>query len=338
MTAHDVQALQELCIAAAVNAGASDTAAQALAEAIMAAELRGRSAVGLEHFFDFLHGFATGGIEGSAVPEITHKGAMVWADARGGIAHTGFKEASGTLAKNARRQGCAVFLQSNSYTCGELGYFTDYFAREGLLAFASANSPALLAPPGSRRPVLGTNPISMAAPLDQGPPLLIDQASSQVAYVSIRQAAQDGRPIPEGWALDAEGEPTTNPRLALDGALLPFGDHKGANIALMVEVLAGLAGGNWSVDAPSFLGGEGSPGIGMFLLVIDPNFGNRSFPRRLRIHLERMQEKYGVQIPGRRGTKAGSTDSQQIRVPKELYARLQEAASQHRADVTLPLP
>jgi (2R)-3-sulfolactate dehydrogenase (NADP+) len=328
MQNYAVSEVHGLCLAAAMNAGASQTVAQTLADATLEAELRGRRAVGLAHFFDFLHGFRAGSIDGTAIPDVAHDGCTVWVDARGGIPHTGFNAAGPLLVDIARKQGCAVFMQHNSYTAGELGYFTDHLAKQGLLAFASANSPALLAVGGSRQPVLGTNPMSMTAPLDEGPPLMIDQAASNVAYVSIREAARDGRPIPEGWAVDSDGTPTTEPLAALDGALLPFGGHKGANMAIMAEVLAGLAGGNWSVDAPSFLEGERSPGIGMFILVIDPTFRERSFPRRLRLHLERLQRNYGVRLPGRRGARAEPADGQKIPVPENLFEKLRDAARQ----------
>lgn len=327
MHIHEVSEVHGLCVAAAMNAGASRSVAQTLADATLAAELRGRRAVGLVHFFDFVHGFRTGSIDGTASPVVTHDGCVVWANARGGIPHTGFNAAGPLLTDIARKQGCAVFMQHNSYTAGELGYFTDHLAKQGLLAFASANSPALLAVGESRRPVLGTNPLSMAAPLDEGPPLLIDQAASNVAFVSIREAARDGRTIPEGWAVDSDGTPTTEPLAALDGSLLPFGGHKGANVAIMAEVLAGLAGGNWSVDAPSFLEGDRSPGIGMFILVIDPTFGQRKFSSRLRLHLERLELNYGVRLPGRRTARTQPTDGK-IRLPEELFGQLLEAARQ----------
>ena len=91
-------------------------------------------------------------------------------------------------------------------------------------------------------------------------PLVIDQATSATAYVNLRKAAEHGEPIPEGWAIDAAGQPTTDARAALDGLLLAFGGKRGANIALMVEVLAaGMTGANWSLDCPPFDQGSDSP-------------------------------------------------------------------------------
>ena len=98
----------------------------------------------------------------------------------------------------------------------------------------------------SSEPVLGTNPLAYGIPRPSGPSLLVDQASSQTAYVNIRSAAAQQRSIPDGWAIDETGRGTTDPSAALRGALLPFGGYKGANIALLVEMLAVLSGANWS--------------------------------------------------------------------------------------------
>ena len=130
--------------------------------------------------------------------------------------------------------------------------------------------------------------------------MLIDQASSATAFVNIRQAAETGEAIPPGWAVDAAGRPTTDPRAALTGALLAFGGERGANIALMVETLAaGLTGANWSLDTPSFARGSQSPGVGLLVIALKPDLLAPDFSARLAAHLERLAAK-GVHIPGRR--------------------------------------
>ncbi len=135
----------------------------------------------------------------------------------------------------------------------------------------ATSGPALMTVPGAKAPVYCTNPIAFAAPLDQGPPLLIDQASSATAFVQLRHYAERGEPLPPGWAVDSAGEPTTDPKAALRGALLAFGGARGANIALMVEVMAaGLAGANWALDAPAFTSGDRSPGAGLLVIAITP--------------------------------------------------------------------
>ncbi|MFZ1680444.1 MAG: Ldh family oxidoreductase, partial [Rhizobiaceae bacterium] len=137
-------------------------------------------------------------------------------------------------------------------------------------------------------------------------PLLIDQSSSATAFVNVRAAASAGQVLPQGWAIDRDGKPTTDPKAAMEGALLAFGGARGANVALMVEVLsAGLSGANWSLDAPSILSGDQSPGTGLFIIAIDPEALAPGFSKRLAEQIARL-DGYGVHIPGR--TKAASAE------------------------------
>ncbi|QHK18924.1 Ldh family oxidoreductase [Pseudarthrobacter psychrotolerans] len=322
-----VAVVERLCIQAAQEAGAAEAAAAALADAIIHAELRGRSSVGVSHLFDYLAGLESGAINGAAVPLISVRGGIIACDAGKGIPHTGFLEAVDTILDVAGTHGCAVFLQNNSYTCGELGYFTDRLAEAGLVSLAAANSPALMAVGSSGRRVLGTNPISFAAPTGAQQPFLIDQASTETAFVAVREAAAAGRAIPAGWAVDSQGEPTTDSRAAVEGSLLPYGGHKGANMALVAEVLAGLAGGLWSVDAPSFTEGSASPEIGMTVLAINPRFADAAFPLRLGAHLDRLSRDYQVRIPGRRPE--GTAGKGELEIDSGLFEKLQSAAQKN---------
>lgn len=317
--------IERLCHQAAQAAGADSAAAAALAEAIVHAEQRRRTAVGVSHFFDYLAALDAGAINGRAVPKISVRGGVIHCDADRGIPHTGFLQAFDRILEVAANQGCAVFMQSSSFTCGELGFFTDRLAGAGLISMAAANSPALMAVGPGRRRVLGTNPMSFAAPTGHPYPFLVDQASSETAFVAVREAAAAGRDIPPGWAIDTHGEPTTDPNAAVGGSLLPYGGHKGANMALIAEVLAALAGGLWSVDAPSFTEGDRSPEVGMTLFVVDPGFAAPGFPQRLGAHLDRLSEDYQLQIPGRR------TDNEEpaLDIDDAVYEKLQTAANNY---------
>ena len=206
---------------AALGAGANEEAAQSLTASIIAAEAEGLSCVGLSHFIDYLEAIEAGRIDGNADPIITRPALAVYlCDARGGLAHTGFDRTIDDLAKAAKLFGVAIFSQKNAYTCGALGYFTGRLAGQGLVSFAATNGPAVLAGSGSVKPVYCTNPMSFAAPAADGAPLVIDQSSSATAFVNIRKAAEDGKKIPEGWALDVSGNPTTDPAAAMKGAML----------------------------------------------------------------------------------------------------------------------
>ncbi|MDP6623781.1 MAG: Ldh family oxidoreductase, partial [Alphaproteobacteria bacterium] len=179
---------------------------------------------------------------------------------------------------------------------------------------------------GAKRPVFCTNPMAFAAPQADGPPLLIDQSSSATAYVNIRSAAERGEDIPLGWAIDKDGQPTTDPRAALAGTMLAFGGARGANIALMVDVLAaGLSGANWSLDAPPFDQGDQCPASGLFVLAINPLPGDENFSARLAAQSKRLSQDYGVHIPGLAKAKARqSAANDGMEIDDALIARLQE--------------
>jgi len=314
-----------LCRTAAMRGGASPATAEALANASVAAERDGQPSVGMAHFLDYLEALKAGRIEGAAEPELSRPaGAIILSDAKGGAAHLGFDRAFGDLVQTGRQFGLAAFAQRNAYTCGALGYFAGRVAEAGLVALAATNGPALLAGSGSTRPVFCTNPLAFAAPVAGAAPLVIDQASSATAFVNIRKAARDGRAIPEGWAIDANGQPTTDAQAAMKGALLAFGGARGANIALMVEVLAaGLGGTNWSLDAPSFTSGAENPGSGLFVLAIEPKLFDPDFPERMAKQVKRLSDEYGVHIPGiAKGAARETAAKHGLTLARELHDRI----------------
>jgi (2R)-3-sulfolactate dehydrogenase (NADP+) len=320
-----LDAAERLCEAAALRHGASPAAARSLAAATVAAEAQGQPTVGLSHLFDYLDAMEAGRIDGAALPVISRPAPVfIMSDARGGTAHLGFDMVFDALCATARQYGVGLFAQKGAYTCGALGWFTGRLAEAGFVALAATNGPPMLAGSGGTKPVYCTNPLSLAAPVAEGAPLVIDQASSATAFLSIRRAAEEGRPIPEGWALDAEGRPTTDPREAMSGALLAFGGARGANIALMVEVLAAaLSGANWSVDAPPLSTGSQCPGTGLFVLAIDPSLLDSGFAARLGAHLDRLSAEYSVHRPGAAGWAARTAAAREgLRLPKALVDRL----------------
>jgi (2R)-3-sulfolactate dehydrogenase (NADP+) len=321
-----------LCERAARGAGANAEVAGSLARSVVAAEADGQASVGLSHFVDYLEALEAGRIDGHAAPEITRPaGAIILSDAKGGAAHPGFDRAFEDLVETAKKFGVAVFSQKNAFTCGALGYFAGRLAEQGLISMAATNGPALVVGAGGTKPVYCTNPLAFAAPAAGQPPLLIDQSSSATAFVNIRKAANAGEAIPEGWALDETGRPTTDASAAVKGTLLAFGGNRGANIALMVEVLsAGLSGANWSLDAPPFGAGSEGPGTGMFVLAIEPKLLDPDFEARMAAQLERLADKYGVHIPGPAKARARQNSREHgLGIPETVYQ-----AIARRADAT----
>jgi (2R)-3-sulfolactate dehydrogenase (NADP+) len=311
-----------LCQSAARGAGANAEVATSLARSVVAAEAEGLASVGLAHFVDYLEALEAGRIDGQAQPEITRPaGAIILSDAKGGAAHPGFDRAFDDLVDTAQKFGVAIFSQKNAFTCGALGYFAGRLAERGLAALAATNGPALVAGAGGTKPVYCTNPLAFAAPATGGPPLLIDQSSSATAFINIRKAAAAGKSIPEGWALDAAGNPTTDASAAVKGTLLAFGGSRGANIALMVEVLsAGLSGANWSLDAPPFATGSKGPGTGMFVLAIAPKLLDPDFDGRLQSQIARLSGECGVHVPGMGKLAARQKSREQgLAIPQPVY-------------------
>lgn len=312
----------ELARTALMRVGMAEPAAMALAQATVEAEMAGKRSVGFSHLTDYLRSLVDGRIAGKAEPLVTSPvPAILKCDAMGGVAQHGFSIAREELAAKAKIFGIAVFTVCNSYTTGELGWYAASLASEGLVAVAATNSNAVLAAAGSRHPVYGTNPLAFAAPLEDGDILLIDQASSATALVNIRDAAARGAAIPDTWAIDQDGQPTTNPFAAMQGALVAFGGSRGANIALMVEVLAaGLTGGNWSLDAADFQAGEASPGVGLFVLALSPQLFADGFSARLSRQVERLSADYAVHVPGLdRIKRQREAETAGIRLPRQLF-------------------
>ncbi|WP_217697868.1 Ldh family oxidoreductase [Sinomonas mesophila] len=318
--------LSELCRAAVLRHGGSPAMAASLADAIVHAELRGKSSVGVGHLFDYLDSLVEGRIDGGAQSVATWPTpSLALSDARDSIPHLAFDGVFEELVQSARANGVCVLSVRNAYTCGEVGYFVDRLARSGLVALAVANATALMSVGGSKRPVLGTNPLAFAVPGEDGPALLVDQASSHTAFVSIRQAAEAGAPIPRDWALDGEGEPTSDAREALAGALLPFGGYKGGNIALMVELLSALSGASWSVDSGPFDSGSRSPAVGMFVLCLDPARFDPAYVSRVSEHLDRLETEHGARLPGR--GKAEAARARGCEIPADILAKLRKLAA-----------
>ncbi|WP_321786365.1 Ldh family oxidoreductase [Burkholderia pyrrocinia] len=305
-------------------AGANDAIADALADAVISAELAGSKAVGFAHLPDYLDGFANGRIAVNAEPEASFPAlAAVRVDARGGIAQLAYDRVFGELVGRAKTYGVVTLGVSNGFTVGELGYYTRRLAEAGLVALGTCNATAQMTTLESGTAVFGTNPVSFAAPVANGRPFVIDQASSATAFVSVRRAAEAGEAIPDGWAVDEQGRPTTDARAAIHGLLLPFGGARGANIAMMMEILAaGVTGANWSMDAPHYAKGDDTPGVGLFLVALQADVFAPNFESRLAAQLERLA-RAGVRIPG------SHIKVHEVDVPDDVMNKVRSFGSGH---------
>lgn len=230
----------------------------------------------------------------------------------------------------AKEQGIAFLGVRNSHHCGMLGHYVEDIAKENLLGLAFSNSPAAMAPWGGCRASFGTNPIAFGCPRENADPIVVDMSLSKVARGKIMNAKQKGeRTIPEGWALDSEGNPTTDPEKALQGTMIPLGDAKGAALALMVEILtATLTGSHHAFEASSFFEAEGpSPAIGQSFIFISHAL-NPGFARDLERLVTHIADQAGTRIPGsRRFALRRKKLNEEFEIPDALHAKIVACAS-----------
>lgn len=306
-------------------AGASPANAASVAWALVMAEADGLKGHGLSRVPTYLAMLKSGKIDGRAVPIARRpKPGVLAIDAGHGFAYPAIDLALIELPELAREQGVVAAPIRRSNHCGAAGLHVERLAEQGLVALLFANTPAAIAPWGGAKPVFGTNPIAFAAPLAGREPLVIDMALSKVARGPIIAAKQKGETIPEGWALDTAGKPTTDPAAALAGTMVPLGDAKGATLAMMVEILAAaLVGTHFAFQASSFLDDKGGPpDTGQLILAIDPaGMGGHWFAERMRLLAHAIEDQDGTRLPGvRRLNLRAKAKAEGIEVPDEILS------------------
>jgi (2R)-3-sulfolactate dehydrogenase (NADP+) len=244
--------LEALIVRALEASNTSAANAASVARALTQAEIDGQKGHGLSRVPSYAAQARAGKIDGHATPASRRtRTATLMIDAANGFAYPPFDMAIDALPAIAAKTGIAAAGFARSHHFGVAGRHVERLAEKGLVALTVSNTPQAMAPWGGKRPVFGTNPIAFAAPRRDAPPLVIDMALSEGARGRILAAAQKGEPIPLGWAVDAQGQPTTDAKAALAGTLIPAGGAKGAALALMVETLAvALTGANFASLAP----------------------------------------------------------------------------------------
>jgi (2R)-3-sulfolactate dehydrogenase (NADP+) len=325
--------LQDLAIRALARAGANPAMASTTAAALVYADARGLSSHGTSRVVQYALHLANGRADGSAQPEIVRaKGGAVLIDAKCGLAFPACALAVNEAIRRAREFGVAYAGVTNSHHFGAAAYHIEPVGAAGLVGLAIGNSPAAMAVAGGRRPLLGTNPIAAVFPRAGVPALIIDLSLSEVARGKVMVAAKEGKAIPLGWALDRNGNPTTDPAAALDGSMLPMGGTKGAMLALIVELLAtSLTGAAMGFEASSFFVDEGNrPRIGQGFIVIDPDAlcGNTVYHARVETLAAAMLEDPGVRLPGeRRRALAANAEATGVTLSDSLLAQLRSLAA-----------
>jgi LDH2 family malate/lactate/ureidoglycolate dehydrogenase len=316
-----------------------------VARALLLADLRGLSSHGIARVPAYLRRLRAGLI--TPRPDIRVTRPMPFSavvDAGNAMGPVGAARAMAACMEAARTLGVGAATVRHGNHFGAASVHTLPAAREGCIALALAPGARSLAPHGSRAPLLGTNPIALAAPAGRFAPWSLDMAASIAARGHIRLAEAAGRPIPEGWALDAEGRPTTDPAAALSGVMLPFAGAKGSGLAMLVDILGGVLAGSgfagsvrdWNADF------TGPADVGHFFLVLKveafmplPEFEARMETAIARLHALPPAAGFdAVRYPGER---AGAAEAAHRRDGLPLDAAVQQALAAEGPGFPAPL-
>ncbi|MDK1394236.1 delta1-piperideine-2-carboxylate reductase [Pseudomonas protegens] len=253
--------------------GLSDAHARAIAEVITQGQRDECHSHGVYRLLGCVRSVREGRIDPRAEPSLRHVSpGVLEVDAHYGYSLLGFHTGLPILAEKARSQGIAAMVIKHCFHFSALWPEVEAIADYGLVGMAMNPSHSWVAPAGGRHPVFGTNPLAFAWPRPGGQPFVFDFATSAIARGDIELHARQGKPIPEHWAIDADGQPTTDAKAALQGAMQTFGGHKGSALAAMIELLAGaLIGDLTSAESMAFDGGVGAtPCHGELVLAFDP--------------------------------------------------------------------
>ncbi|MCZ0812071.1 MAG: Ldh family oxidoreductase [Pseudomonadota bacterium] len=301
MVAVTLDEIESTTKAALMRHGAAEWIAAHVADAVRKAESVGNRICGLYYLESYCKQLETGRVRGDVTPEVSQpRPGVVAVDARLGFAQPAFARALPKAVAAARECGVASLAVGHAHTCTSLGYFTEQIARAGLIGLGVTNASPIVAPPGGKTRVIGTNPIAFSVPDDAGGiAMQFDQSTTTVALGKITMAKAAGEPIPEGWAVDAEGRPTTDPEAALAGSLVSIGGYKGWGFGLMAELLAaGMTGGVVSRDVAPLKVPEGKPhDLGQYYLLLDPDVSGVFFERLAAVGAGVAQDS-GARMPG----------------------------------------
>jgi (2R)-3-sulfolactate dehydrogenase (NADP+) len=326
-----IDELTQLAVRALKKGGASKAMAEATASALVAAEMEGLSGHGLSRVPLYCEHLRQGRADGKARPKVVRKkGGACLVDANGGLAFLATALAVKEAIRRARRYGVAFAGVTNSHHFGAAAYHLAPVAQAGLAGLAFTNSPSAINAWGGKKAFYGTNPVAAIFPRRNADPIVVDLSLTEVVRGKIMLHAKEGKPIPLGWAVDKDGNPTTDPKAALTGSLAPIGGVKGATLALMVEILSvALTGAAFSFENDSYFEPGNKPRIGHAILAIDPDAltGAESYFTRLEVMISKMLTDEGVRLPGvRRQQAAARARAEGIDIPDALHQELRSLA------------
>lgn len=269
-----VPELSAWCSALLEAAGLNPSDAALVTRSLVDAEACGITSHGVSRTRIYCDRLRQGLVDPAARPSVVREtAATAYVDANNAIGQVGADVGVQEAVRHARQSGAGVAVVRNSNHCGTLRFFARAVASEGLIALVASNGPPVMVYHGGRTRAVGTNPLAIAVPRADGPPLVLDMATSASARGRIILAAQAGGELPEGWAVDPQGRPTTDPEEALAGAVVPFGGPKGSGLAMMIDLLCGgLAAGITGAAVGDMYEDWSRPQqVSHFMMALDPD-------------------------------------------------------------------
>ena len=286
-------------------ANGCDTAnAEALADIICRAERDGSHSHGLFRVPGYVKALRSGKVDGKAKPTIRHlTPAVIQVDGHGCFAPLAQAVGLPALAEVTEKIGIAALSLVGVHHFAALWPETEYLADRGFVGIACTAYMPAVAPAGSNEALFGTNPLSFAWPRPGHNPVVYDMATASMAMGDVQIAARDGREVPLGTGLDANGQPTTDPAAIAKGVLLPFGGYKGSAIAMMVELLAaGMTGEQFSFEARDTDNKDGGPPRGgeMIIGMSPAIIAGDGWQDHVEGFVQKLSNIDGVRMPGAR--------------------------------------
>lgn len=270
-------ALEDWVAAVFARARVPEADARQTAAVLVRTNLRGIDTHGVMRVMSYLEKLRSGEVNAAAHAVAEVREGVLHVDGDRGLGQVVASFAVERAVELARSQPVVMGIIRNSGHLAALGLFVLPAAEQGMIAVLCQETPPLMALEGASGAAIGNNPIAFAAPVAGGPPLVFDMATSIVARGNVLQAARDKTPIPEGWSIGPDGLPTTDPMVALKGAMLPVAGHKGIGLAMLVQILAGSLSASRTAESAATFGamsaaGNSSAGnVSAFLLVINPD-------------------------------------------------------------------
>ena len=344
----DAGKLVDFATAVYVAQGMPENDARLLADTMVQADLWGHQSHGVLRLGWYLERLRNKVMNPVTTPEfVIDGGAIALIDGHDGVGHVLTKLAAQEAIRRAQQHGIAAVGVRMSNHFGTCMYYTLMGAREGCVMMLTSNGGPAMAPWGGREKIIGTNPWSIAAPAGRHAPFVVDMANTGVARGKIYLARNKHESIPEGWALTADGAPTTDPQAAIDGIILPMAGHKGYAIAAMVDMMSGVLTGSGflsAVHSPYMTAEKSNCGHFMMALNIEAMQPLAQFNARMEQWVEEIKSVPLAQgcdevfYPGEMEARNEMRNRQMgISLPRDTIADLKRIAEETGLQALLPL-